>query len=546
MLRAFPAATGVVPFAGREQARTFGRLVALVMAVLLSAGLTSVATLLLVKIEARTEEFALRRALGATRARLVRLVSVEALVLAVVAVAVAVPIGQLFLLWVNQFELPFGIALRTLDLRVGYGSVLFGLAGGASVAVLIALAASVGGTMTHLVTLRPSAPKPRYRNRRLIVGAIAGLTVLALGGTGLFVRSLLAATSFEAGYLPDGLVTAQFDLRPYGYDGARSAIFMNRLMDHARGRLGALQVSTAVYAGGIGSHGDLYLDGQPVRSPGNVRYVAVDATYFATLGMPVRGRDFGRADARGTPLVSILSRSLARHLAAAEPEESVLGRELRFSFGRVRIVGIVPDVLRGVQDQRSFTLYLAYEQHAHRLGWIRQLVVRSTHTEQAKRDILRAIASVDSRVVPTSLTADNEQFESQLGIQRLAVGVLGGLSIVLLALTVVAVYVAVSTTLMARRREFAIRWALGAGRGSVVWTVTGEILVTVAGGALAGMVLLWLGSQVIGSLLIGVSAGDPLTLITTAGFVLAVALLAAGVPVAWVSRREPWAALKES
>jgi predicted permease len=525
--------TASLPEAARAGMRQFGTLLATTVGLLLLIGSLTVGLLLLIRTEARRDEFAMCLALGATRRRLAAGVAVEGAILALGGVVLSVPITVWLFAGASAFQLPGGVALEHLNLSTGATTLAVSALAALASSLLIGVVAGVFGVSADIgdVLRARAGATPRLARRRMrmsLVTAQVAVTMVLLAGAGLFARSLTAALHLNPGFDPGQVLTGNIELRPYGYDRPRADDFYADLESRLRQNASIRSVSMTVTAGGMTPAGELIIDGEPRKFPSTVAYTHVDDRYFSTMGMRIiRGRDFTADDGPSAPPVIIVSESFGRMLAnGGDP----IGHAVTESSGRpgqpravVRIVGVVPDVVTNVAVLEPLAIYYSLAQRETYTG--RRIVLRASGDPAvAARETMAAINAIDPLVTPAAPETMLRRIEQQMGPQTLGVTVLGALSIIAVLLTVLGTYVLAETMAAARRREMGIRAALGATRRQLGDLVLRETVHLVGLGLLAGLGLAWLGAGTIRAFLFQVEPLDVATLASVSGLILTLAL----------------------
>lgn len=543
--------TTAIPEAARPGMSQFATLLAATVALLLLIGCLTVGMLLLIRTEARRDEFAMCLALGATRTTLAAGVALEGALLALTGAMLAMPMSWLMIASVGAFQLPGGIGIDLLE--VGLDARALGAAMAASVvaSLVIAIVAGLFGFSADVAAaLRARAgatPRIRRRTRRaLVIGQIAVALVL-LAGAGLFLRSLAAALSLNPGFETGRIATTTIALAPYGYTPDRA----NRFFDDLHARLirnPAIQsVSFGTQYGGMTPRGQVFINGEPRKFPSTVVYIAADEHYFRTIGLPLlQGRDFTPADRGGAPHVGIVSASFGRLLAhGGDP----LGYQVKLASERAptEVVGVVPDVITSVSVLEPLRLYRPQSQISNLgLATFRGVVVRATRDgADAIQDTLRTIHEIDSAIVPPAMTSMDEQMASQMRPQQFGATVLGALGVIAVILTLFGAYVLAESTAALRAREMGIRAALGAGAGQLGALMVADTAKLIGLGLAVGLVLVWLGADLIRALLFRVEPLDPTTLGAVAGLILVLGLVVSARPALRAARVDLARVLRE-
>jgi putative ABC transport system permease protein len=266
--------------------------------------------------------------------------------------------------------------------------------------------------------------------------------------------------------------------------------------------------------------------------------------YFKLLGQPLAaGRDFRSTDNRDAPRVAIINQAFAsRYFPQADP----IGKKL-WSFGRrdqqIEIIGVVAngrtdDLTKAAEPE----IYTSLSQF---FAFTKSLLVRTEGDPRALiAGVQRELRAIDPTLSIENLKTLEEIRDDSQASRSFAMRLLIGFSIVASALTLVGVYGALSLSVAARRRELAIRTAMGAGRGDILRLVFGEGMRLIAGGVAAGLVAAVALSRVLTSFLFGVAPTDPITLIVVGLLFIGVALLACWAPARRAAKVDPLEALR--
>ncbi|MGE0363795.1 MAG: ABC transporter permease [Vicinamibacterales bacterium] len=522
----------------------------------------NLANLLLARAETRHREFAVRTALGATRGTLLRQFVIEGTVLSLVggALGVAVAFGGLrALLRLYPESLP-----RAADVALDPAALVFTLAVCLITGVVFGLAPLAHTRASALATAlkegggRGATSGGRHGVRRALVVAEVALAVVLVVGAGLMVRTILNLSRVDAGFNRSRLATFSLDLPNANYgDSAGRARFFARLVASLR-EVPGVQGATAM--SGLPPQRDVNAndtDFEHYTSPPegpfeNVDYYqAVAADYFETMGIPiVEGRAFTGTDEVGAP-VAIVNETLVKTFF---PDRSPLGQRVRVGFSDrlpwMTIVGVVKDVKQGGVDQKTGTelyFYLPQAITESRLFAPLQmhLVVR---TDLPPATLFTAVADVvrraDASLPMAGLRSMDEVFGDAIRRPRLVAQLLGLFAGLALLLAAIGTYGVLAYMVTERRREIGIRMALGADQGTVVGEVMRQGLGLAGVGIVVGLVAALALGRLVASLLFGVTATDPVTLVAVMGTLALVAALASGLPAWRASRVDPTIALR--
>jgi putative ABC transport system permease protein len=519
-------------------------------------GCVNVANLLLARAAGRDGEISIRTALGASRPQLLRQLLTESLLLSILGGTVAV----LFAIWAVQMIVALGPQdiPRLAEVRLD-GRVL------GFTALLVILAAFLFGLWPALYATRPDLTRRMQqvgrgsgqdrrgnRVRAALVVAEVALAVTLLAGAGLLVRSFSALQSVDPGFNPVNVVTFDVSLPDAKYpDGQRTGAFYQDLLQRLASMPG-VRSSGAIFGlplSDFGFSSSFTVTGAPVpeadQPSAQIRLASQD--FFKTMQIPLRqGRLFGPEDRRGAPPVVLISESAARKFW---PAGDAIGHEVQFgarpSPEKIRgtIVGIVADVHAfGLAAKLTPMFYAPIEQF--QVGFA-SFVVRTTGSPEAlMAGIEGQVHAVDPDLPVIGLTGLESVVGASIARPRFYTLLLAIFAGVALTLAAVGVYGVFAFLISQRTREIGIRMALGADGSDLLRGVLGRS----AGLAGAGLVLGLLGvaglHKIIGRLLFGVTATDPVTLIGVSLTLLLVALCASYIPARRASRIDPVGALR--
>ena len=509
--------------------------------VLMLIACANVANLLLAKGLRRERETSVRAALGASRMRLVRLFMAEGAALGAAGAAA----GLLGAAWGVRLLLAApGVALpRAGDIRIDPAILAFAIALGLGTAMFFALAPAIQLSRLDLMRVlrlggTSEAATPGARQvRSLLVGVEVALLLVLLVGAGLMVRTIEKLAALNPGFDADHVLSVRLQPPSAGYDGdAKIVAYAERLRDrvqHAGGVAGAAMAWPFDYTSFSWSPFINFPD-HPVeagREP-TALTAAVTPEYFQTMGIPlVRGRNFGPTDRAGAPLGVIVSQTFAsRFFQGQDP----IGRRvsaLKISqMQNMPVIGVVGDTRRaGLLRDAAPEMYVAYAQFPVRGA---TLVVRSESADPRalSAEIKAQVASVDPAVLVTGIRRIADQLATSYADRQVLSWLLSAFAALALLLTVLGIASVVSFTVAQRTTEIGIRMALGAGRGDVVALIVRGAMWPVAGGALAGLLVLAPASRALRAYLFDVSAADPISIGAAVVLLVAAATAAAYVP----------------
>ena len=529
-----------------------GVLMAIVGLVLVIA-CVNLAGMLLARAAARQREIAVRLAIGAARARLVRQMLTETTLLVAAGCLAGLLVGRWFiallLALLPQLPLPLGIDV-VIDWRVAVFAV------GVSIVTCL-LSGLAPALQASGIVLVPSlkadgagaGPAPLRLRNGFLVGQIALSLLLVVCGA-LFVRALQQAGRMNPGFDQADVETVSFDFSLAGLRDAGAIAFVHDMESRLRALPNVGAVAAAVdlpLDGDRMSFGDVRAAGAPRdAAPGGppIDWNLVTPGFFSTLRIPLlQGRDFTDRDRAASEPVVIVNATLGRRLWG---DGNPLGRKVSIETGlgsgsrQATVVGVAADAQFVALGENTPYLYAPLAQQYHpRVS----LVIRTTGTTviPAVRALVRQM-NASLPVVEAMPLSDI----TAIGLvpQRIAAAVAGTLGVVGLLLAAMGIYGVTSYAAGRRTREIGIRMALGADRATVLRLVVRQGLLLTAIGVGLGILASAAGAQVLRSLLFGVSALDPIAFGGAAALFFLVALAASLVPAVRAARVDPMAALR--
>ena len=523
------------------------------VAIVLLIACANIANLLLTRAAARRKEMALRAALGASRGRLARQLLTESAILAIAGSA----IGLALTLWgvpTLVAHLPADLP-RTSEISVD-GRVL-------AFTMLLTLATGILFGLVPLVQIRGvrlnargvASGQSRLRSA-LIVWQVA-LALVLLVGAGLMAKSLRALLQVSPGFRPEHILTARFSLPPRYANGykfgtgqhRRISAFQRELTDRLRAIPGVESAAFSAYLPLSGTFNDwsFFIEGRPPHPPGvfdSTDYRPVTAGYFETMGIPViRGRSFTRQDDEDHPLVVMINGAMARKFWGSEDP---VGKRVKFGDENWRtIVGIAGDVHHeGLGIAPAPEMYVPWGQVPN-VEVRPTIVVRSRLDPASLAGAVRGAAAATDPDVPMDQVATMDQLvAASVGESRFRTALLSAFALLALFVASIGLYGVMSYLVSQRTREFGIRMAVGATRGSVFAMVLTHAAKLAGIGVAIGLVAAALAGRLIASLLYGVKPADAATLAGVSILLAAVALLASYIPARRAARANPMDSLR--
>ncbi|MEM7352899.1 MAG: ABC transporter permease [Acidobacteriota bacterium] len=513
----------------------------------------NLSNLLLAKGPSRTQEMAVRSALGAPRDRLVRLLVFESLFLALGGAVVGVALATLatrFVAASTSIDIPL---LRSV--AVDSSALLYALAlavvAGLGVGIVPAIRAAAGG---EAQTMR-QAPRGSSVNRRsarllegLVIAEVALACMLLVAG-GLLLKSFQKVLDVELGFQPAGLVSWTITTARDFDEVSTAAAYFDRMIESVSAIPGVESAGLADAAPlggnrtwGLRAPGIEYDEGREWLS--TFPHI-VDRNYMRTMRIPlVAGRHFTAADTTDAEGVIILNQTAAREVYGGE---DVLGRQVMAGGDNLlRVVGIVADVRhRSPEQGADREMYLPMTQNDNYLRL--DMVVRSRLPEAS---LAGSVAAALHAVDPTLPTRDHRSFESivdrAVSPRRFTLVLLGTFAATALLLAALGIYGVLSYSVSQRTPEIGIRMALGESGSSVLGRVVGKTLLLAACGVAIGAVGSFGITRVLASLLYGVQPSDPSTYLGMTTVLLLVSALAGLLPGLRASRTDPTVALRST
>lgn len=523
------------------------------VALLLLMVCSNVAGLLLARSAARRKEIAIRLAIGATRARLLRLSFAESALL-----AVAGSIGGWLLAWLATplllGALPPMRDFSTSRLRLSlymapdWRVVLACAAVVLATTVLCGLAPAFAASRTSLDSiLRGARSRSGFAGRRVLVVAQAALCTLLLAGAALLVRTFDQLSNLNPGFDRDHIVTFTVDPGLNGYTDQQAKTVRLALMDRVRSLPGVVSVaaSSMPILRGSGMKTTVEPEGQ-TPPPGeflNTSTNSISPEYFQTMGIPmVEGRALTETDRNAKPTRVVVNEAFAlRFFPTVDP----LGK--RFGFPGdcpelcKEIVGVSADAkYRSLREPIPPTFYTLDVSSSFVL-YVRTRM-RPASIEQPVR---RTLAALDPALPFLEIHTLAEELDASAAPERLTAGLASVFGLMAALLAAFGIYGLLAFAVEQRRHEIGIRMALGARPSSIGTMIGGQAMLLAAAGAVLGIAAAIPAARWIRTLLFNVAPADALSFSAAAAFVLLVSVAAAVLPAARAARVEPASALRE-
>jgi len=516
----------------------------------------NVATLLLLRAAGRAREMSMRYALGAKRKRIVSQLLVEGMLLGATGAAAGLALAPLvaavlvrILTSADPGQEPYS---STVDVRI----LLFTLAVSLLASLLFSIAPVFHFIRPDLAnSLRQSAgtaSKESQRFRKLAVGAQIALSVMLLGGAGLFVRTLDNLRHQQVGWDTTHIATFELDPTSSGYGEDRTPQMVKSSLE-ALGRIPGVSYvagTTDPELSGDTETSNFSIQGYKPGEEENMNFEEplITPGYFATLRQPILvGREFTAADAKGQPSVAVVNLAFAKRFFGSA--QNALGRLIAYGSGDntkydMTIVGVVGDTRHtDMRTPLEGAVYRPYSQMDHPTGVV--VYVRTSLEPKVMEPAIRqAIHQLDPTLVVAGLRTMEDQIDRVSSDERALATLAIGFSLLALAMAAVGLYGVLAYSTTQRTREIGVRLALGAPRARVMVLIIREIAL-IAGVAIVIALPSVVGlAQLFRTQLYGVTAADPWALAGAVALTLIMILLAAALPARRAAAVEPMQALR--
>jgi predicted permease len=522
-----------------------------VMGLLLLMTCANVANLLLARTAERQREIAVRLALGASRARLLRQLMAESLLLSTLGGAAGIGVAYWAGMWLMTF-VPEIDAPIDFTIRIDRVVLAFAVAITAAAAVVFGLLPARQAARADVVPAlkdgaRGAIGAPgEWRLRGSLAIAQMAVSLVLLVAAGLFVRTLVQAQQVNPGFNPRNVLVGTIFLPSPGYDSARAAQFYRRLVDQVR-LLPDVRSASVARRAPLGMDGsaieDLTVDGYTPEAderPWSF-LLTVSPDYFQTLGVPVvGGRDFAFEDDDRRPPAAVINHSLA---ARYWPGRDPVGQRVHAKGRWLTVIGVVADfTMRRVNEPPAPMLFVTAAQFP--LGYMTLVVRTAGPPEDAAPAVRRTIQGLDPQLPFYAVRTLERQVEGAAFPQRAAAAILSLFSSLALLLAAVGTYGVVACNVSQRTREVGIRMALGAEASHILRLIMGGGLGLAAAGAALGLAGALVVARLLEPYLIGVGTTDAASLAGAVVLLAAAALVACYLPARRAMRVDPNVALR--
>jgi predicted permease len=516
---------------------------------------TNLANLLLGRATERRREIAVRLALGASRGRLVRQLLTESVMLSLIGGAAGLALAAVIVRVVSALRPPIDFPLwidMPIDVRVFGFSLLVSVATGVAFGLVPALQATKPQLVPALKEATSQAGAGRSLMRRGLVVAQVALSLVMLIAAGLVIRTLQHLQTMSPGFDPRDALMLSVDPGLQGYDRPRTDQFARQLAERVRALPGVKSAALTDFVplslnyNGTG----IYVEGAPPARGVEVPEAmdgSVGPGYFETMRIPVlQGRTLEERDTADSPEVAVVNETFVHKFYPGSDAAGAIGK--RFSYRSaegpwVEIVGVVGDgkYFSISEDPRPFAYFALAQGNSTTLTL---LVRTSGDPESMAGPVREEVRRLDATMPVYGVKSLSRHMALSLFPARVAASLLGAFGLLALTLAAIGVYGVMAYSVAQRTREIGIRMALGARPADVLRMVVRQGLQMSAVGLVAGLVGALAVTQLMSSLLYGVTSTDVPTYVLISLLLAAVVLLASSVPALRAARVDPIRALR--
>lgn len=528
------------------------RMLMVIVALVLLIACANVGNLLLSRAAARQAEISLRQALGASRARLVRQLLTESLLLAIIGGVVGVLLAQ----WGVSLLVTRLAATSPLDVRPDIRVLLFTLGISLVSGVLFGIAPALRATKTDLTSALKEKSvqgrKGRFNLGSALVVAQVAVSLVLLVGAGLFARSLIKLQQEDLGFNRDNVLLASVDTRLAGYKPSELSAVYRQLYDRLSALPNVRSATIASYSpmAGTSTNSTITVRGYtPNKNENmNVADVFIGPNFAETLGVPLlMGREIGLQDTATSAKVGVVNQSFAQ---AYFHDQNPIGRRITFEEDSDKddfeIVGVIGDSkYDSAKEQPDKSVFRPILQVEDQQAFANVFELRTLGDPLSlSAEVRAAVAQVNDKLPILSITSLRIQTDDALKQEKLIALLVSFFGLLGLLLSCVGLYGIMAHAVVRRTNEIGIRMALGAERRNIIWMVLKESLLLIAIGLIIGIPAAWAAAHLISSQLFGLKPSDPVTLLMAALLLTVVAALAGYLPARRASRVNPLVALR--
>jgi putative ABC transport system permease protein len=540
------------------------RVLMILVGLVLLIACANIASLMLARATVRRKEVAIRLAMGASRARLIRQLLTESILLSSLGALAGIFLARLGcaimvrLISTSEYHafLQFGLDARIVAFTIGVSlltGILFGLLP-ALKSTRVSLTSAMKGTQSE-----ETSSRSRLSSGRWIVASQVALSLVIVIVAGLFVRSFRNLVTLDVGFNRTGVLLINTNL-PLPHDSpTQRAAVSRQILDGLNSIPGAISASES-YISPVsgrmwGLDFKLLKGGGPTGDDANVYMNFVSPGYFDTLRSPIlAGRNFDDHDAAGAPLVIMINETMARRFF---PNSQPVGQFLltqdvltnytgpRHDTPPLQIVGVVPD--SKYQTLRETNQSIAYfpVAQAEALDDPRIFEVRTAGDPGLLKASAEKVVTDANKTASLDFQTLETQVDDSLRQDHLLATLSGFFGALALLLAMIGLYGVLAYTVTQRRKEFGIRIALGAQKTSIVGLIMRDVAILLVIGISSGIAISYWATRLMETMLFGVKARDAGTMVASAAVLIGVALIAAYLPARRATQTDPMLALRD-
>lgn len=523
-----------------------------VVVLVLLLACTNLVNMLLARATERHREIAIRLAVGAGRARVLRQLLTESVMLALLgsALGLALAYGAVEL---ARFKMPVFFGFTPIELQMDWRVLLFTFVLSLVTGILFGLLPGLQATRPDLIPALKNEPTlggyRRSRLRNVLVVAQMSLSLVLLLCAGLVLRGLQRAQQIDPGFNPEQAVEVSFDPGLQQYDRERGRELQRQALERVRSLPGlqaaALTAHAPLTSGESGARG-IFIQGDDPKTANQAPIAlttSISLDYFRTMETRLlQGRDFTAQDDAQSPPVAIVNEAFARRFW---PGESPIGKRFNFTTGKwIEIVGVAQDgKYSNLAEKSESFVYLPLAQNYESEVTLIARGAGDPHLLTAT--IRKEIHGLDKNLPLYDARTMLEHMDLPLFPARVAATALGGFGALALQLAAVGIFGVMSHVVTQRTREIGVRIALGASSKEIFKLIVWQGAVLVGTGIGIGLGVAGLGTRLLANLLFGVSALDPLTFVGVTVLLTATAFLACYLPVRRATKVDPMIVLRQ-
>jgi len=550
-----PASTGIN--GGRQQAEGLLRILMAAVGMVLLIACANIASLMLARAATRRREMAVRRAVGASRLRLIRQLLTECLLLS----AAGALLGILFARWGTMLLLQLVSTAHEqvfLDLSLDWRILGFTAAIAVITGLLFGVLPAFRSTRVSLTAAMKGslAVDPErhahFRPGRWIVASQVALSLVLLVGAGLFLRSFVKLVTLDLGFDRENVLMMHTEARTAGIQPEKWMTTWDEIERRLASLPGVLAVSRSEVTPISGGEWDEFVHADSPNPPtGNASDVYLNAVtpgYFRTLRIAfLSGRDFNLHDTATSPKIAVINETMARKFY---PSLNPLGRFFRLEEDQgklgepIQIVGVVRDSKYGSLREEDYSCAYFPTSQAPGFGGGPNFLIRTSVRPSAVLSLIQSTVAGVNKSISLQFDTLARQVDDSLVQERVLAALSGFFAALALLLAMIGLYGAISYMVTLRQTELGVRMALGAAPGSILRLVLRDVVAILAAGVAVGTGIAFLTVQVLQNLLFGLAARDTLTMLLAAGVLSLVAFIAGYLPARRAAKVNPMVALR--